>query len=204
MAPTLAELRAQSGPKPLPRYTKVVTLVEGQHLLAESEALADELRSISTDAVRFDADGERTGPPRKAGEGSELPPRADAIRARQAAILDDLAEFQGEVGLTGVEGGEWQRFKDDHPPRDGHQQDLRLTGGRCHSGAVFAALGRFVSSWNGEDVAETDWDTWLAERITYADRREMITTVVKMHEDGLARSPKFLTSSPTTSPSGTG
>lgn len=202
--PTLAELRAQSGPQPLPRHTKVVTLVEGQHLLAESEELADELRTISANIVRVDADGERTGPPRKAGEGSRLPARADEIMARQAEILDDLAAFQGEVGLTGMTGGDWQRFKDDNPPRDGNQQDVKLTGGRCHAGALFGALGKFVTAWNGEATAPDDWDKWLAERITYADRRDLINVVVRMHEDGLARSPKFLTSSSTTRTSESG
>lgn len=201
--PTLAELRAQTGPKPLPRQTKVVTLVEGQHLLAEAQQLADELITIAAKASGVDEDGERTGPPRKAGQGAQLPARADEIKTRQAEILADLAQFQGELGLTGIEGGDWQRFKDANPPREGNPQDLRYTGGRCNAGAVFAALGRFVASWDGDAVNADDWDTWLAERITYADRRDMIAVVVGMHEDGLAQSPNFQRSSSTTRTSAT-
>jgi hypothetical protein len=202
--PTLAELRAQSGPQPLPRATKVVTLVEGQHLLAESEALSDELLTIAREATRVDADGERTGPPRKAGEGSSLPPRADEIKARQEAIVDELANFQGEIGLQGLTGGEWQRFKDEHPPRKDNANDARFTSGACDSAALFAALGKFVSTWDGEPVSADDWDKWLAERITYADRRDLVPAVVQMHEAGLARSPKWRSASPTTSPSESG
>jgi hypothetical protein len=202
--PTLAELRAQSGPQPLPRSSKVVTLIEGQHLLAESEALAEELLTIAREASRTDADGERTGPPRKAGEGAALPPRAEEIKARQEAILDELANHQGEIGLHGITGGEWQRFKDDHPPRKDNANDVRWTGGHCDSSALFSTLGRFVASWDGEPVSEKDWDEWLADRITYADRRDLVPAVVQMHEQGLARSPKFRSASPTTSPSVTG
>jgi hypothetical protein len=202
--PTLAELRAQSGPQPLPRSSKVVTLIEGQHLLAESEALAEELLTIAREASRTDTDGERTGPPRKAGEGANLGPRAEEIKARQDAILDELANFQGEVGLQGVTGGEWQRFKDENPPRKDNANDARWAGGNCDSAALFAALGRFVRSWDGEPVTAADWDDWLAERITYADRRDLVPAVVQMHEQGLARSPKFRSASPTISPSATG
>lgn len=201
--PTLAELRAQSGPQPLPRHTKIVTLVEGQHLLAEMESLADELLSIAAKASGTNEDGERTGAPRKTGQGADLSERAEEIRARQAEIPNDLAEFQGELGLVGISGGDWQRFKDDNPPRENHRQDYAYTGGRCHSGAVFAALGKFVKTWNGDPVAADDWDKWLAERITYSDRRDMIKVIVGMHEDGLARSPKFLTASSTTASSET-
>lgn len=196
--PTLAELRAQSGPQPLPRASKVVTLIEGQHLLAESQKLAVELEDIVVQASRLDEEGQRTGPPRKAGEKSDLPPRVDEIRAEQAALLDRLADYQGEVGLQGITGGDWQRFKDQNPARLDNSSDQRLTASLCDSSALFEALGRFVATWNGEPVAPDDWDKWLAERITYADRRDLVSTVVDLHEKGLARAPKLRTSSPTT------
>jgi hypothetical protein len=204
MSPTLAELRAQTGPQPLPRAYKVVTLVEGQHLLAKSQRLADELLDIAAQAARVDVDGARTGPPRKSGEGADLGPRADEIRAEQAELLNDLADFQAEVGLHGITGGEWQRFKDEHPPREDNAADIRLAGFVCNASDLFSTLGRFVASWNGEDIAADDWDKWLAERIIYADRRDLIADVVKMHEEGMARAPKLRTASPTTEGSATG
>lgn len=200
--PTLAELRAQTGPQPLPRATRVVTLIEGQHLLAESQQLRDEALDLAAEASNFDEEGNRTGPPPKAGQGAKDAARREKrlkeIQTAQASMLDRLAEFQGEIGLHGISGGDWQRFKDDNPPREDNTADVRLTGGVCDSSAVFKALGRFIASWDGEKVASGDWDSWLAERITYADRRDLVTDVVKMHEEGLARSPKLRTGSPTT------
>lgn len=225
--PTLAELRAQSGPQPLPRTTKVVTLVEGQHLLAEMETLVEETRDLSLeeerlkrDVTRTDGDGEKAGPPRKAGEGApsarrleEIAERFTEIEARLAEIPDGLAEFQGDVELVGMTGGDWQRFKDQHPPREDmdetgkrllNRSDIAYALGLCNSSAVFDALGKFVKAWNGEAVTPTDWDEWLGERIAYADRRDLIGVVVRMHEQGAARSPKSRSASPTTSPSVTG
>lgn len=220
--PTLAELRAQSGPKPLPRTTKVVTLVEGQHLLAEVERLSEELVELAGEEVTLkrrisgDEDGKRTGPPLKAGEGASLSRRLEEITARQGEIkerlerfADDLAEVQGELGLCGMTGGDWQRFKDENPPRrvkssdDAESElnaaDARFTGGLCDSSALFSALGRFVETWDGEPVSKADWNDWLADQIAYADRRDLVTEVVQMHERGLSRSPKFRSASATTS-----
>lgn len=223
--PTLAELRAQSGPQPLPRTTKTVTLVEGQHLLAESEALSEEAQDLAREEMslksrtsRTDAEGNQSGPPRKAGEGAadvrrleEIAARFEAIKARLPEIADELAAFQGEVGLVGLTGGDWQRFKDEHPPREEaadeqgnrplNRNDSTFALGFCNSTAVFNALGKFVSTWDGEPVSAKDWDDWLAERIAYADRRDLIAAVVQMHERKAARSPKSRSGSPTTSPS---
>lgn len=210
--PTLAELRAQSGPQPLPRTTKVVTLVEGQHLLAESEALLDEMKDLAREedrlkskSSRTDAGGEKSGPPRKAGEGAasarrldEIAARVEELEARLKEIPDDLAEFQGEIGLVGLTGGDWQRFKDDHPPREDNRADVVLASAMCDSSALFEALGKFVKTWDGEAVTAEDWDGWLSERIAYADRRDLVPAVVKMHEVGAARSPKYRSASATT------
>lgn len=205
-APTLAELRARSGPRPLPKGTRTVTLIEGQHLLDESQRLNDELVDLLAEHARTDEDGERVGPPPKAGQ-RKLPAvaqdRLDAIRAQSAALLEQLGEWQGEVGLTGVTGGEWQAWKDDHPPREDSRADHTLTGGRCNSSDLFAALGRYVTSWNGDVLAKDDWDSWLAESITYADRRDLVSAVVDLHETGLSRVPKSPSGSSTTASSET-
>ncbi len=205
--PTLAELRAQNGPKPLPRAERTVTLIEGQHLLADAQRLTEELEDLQAAGRSVDEDGNRTGPPPKAGAGAkaarERTKRMEQIPDELSAIVSRLGEFQGVVGLTGMTGGDWQRFKDEHPPREDNRADLRLTGGHCNSTAVFEALGTFVTTWNGENVAEGDWDSWLAERITYADRRDLITAVVSMHEQAMNRAPKSPSSSSTTASSAT-
>jgi hypothetical protein len=192
--PTLAELRAQTGPKPLPKATRTVTLVEGQHLLARSQELQekhiDRLMAIERDREASKDDGrQRT---RKAGEklAATDDPQLAEIKAEMRAISDQLAEFQAEIGLEGMTGGEWQRYKDAHPPREDDKSDERLTSDLCNSSDLFGDLGRFVVSWEGEDLSETDWDGWLAERICYADRRDLVTAVVEIHEARLPRSPK--------------
>lgn len=197
--PTLAELRARTGAKPRPRATRRVTLVEGQHLLDESRRLHEQLVDLIASQPGNADDPERTGPPRKAGAKSD--PRIAEIEAAQASLLERLAEHQGEIGLTGLDGGAWQRWKDLHPPREDNRADMTLTGGLCDSSSLFDDLGTFVTSWNGEQVAEGDWDGWLAESITYADRRDLVTAVVAMHEENVVRSPFFSSGSSTTPPS---
>lgn len=204
--PTLAELRAQSGPKPLPKATRTVTLVEGQHLLARSQQLQEELVDLLMQAQR---DGEaakddgrdRT---RKAGQKADEPdPRIEKLKTEMKSVVDQLAEFQSVVELSGFTGGDWQRYKDAHPPREDNKADRDLTGDLCNSSDVFNDLGRFVVSWEGEDVADGDWDGWLAERICYADRRDLVAVVVDMHEARLPRSPKLQNSSSPTESSAT-
>jgi hypothetical protein len=204
--PSLAELRAQTGPKPLPKAVRTVTLIEGQHLLARSQQLEEEhldlLMAAQRDADKAEDDGrDRT---RKAGEKPESAnPRIEELKAKIQGLTVELAEFQAEVGLSGLTGGEWQRYKDDHPPREDNKADLRLTGGLCNASEVFGDLGRFVVSWEGDALTKGDWDGWLAERICYADRRDLVTAVVEMHETRLPRSPKSQSSSSQTVTSGT-
>lgn len=205
--PTLAELRAQTGPKPLPKATRTVTLIEGQHLLARQEELKEEHLDLLMQADRDAGQAERDGRKRtqKAGQKPEpsLPPRAEEIKTEIRAVGGKLAEFQSEVGLSGLEGGEWQRYKDAHPPREGSDADQQLADGKCNASALFADLGRFVVSWEGDELADGDWNGWLAERICYADRRDLVTAVVEMHETRLERVPKSPSSSSPTESSET-
>lgn len=204
--PTLAELRARTGPRPLPKATRTVTLIEGQHLLDEFQRLNEELVDLLAAHERVSEDGERAGPPLKAGE-KKFPPEVDqrieSIRTESAALLDRLGEHQGRIGLTGVEGGDWQRWKDEHPPREDNTADQKIGGGLCNTSDLFADLGRYVTSWNGDPVPEGEWDAWLGESITYADRRDLVRAVLEMHETGLSRVPFSSSGSSTTAPSGT-
>lgn len=192
--PTLAELRAQTGPKPLPRAKRTVTLVEGQHLLARSqelhEQLIDVLEQIEREKEAAKDDGrDRT---RKAGEKPEPEdedPRVVKIRDETRAVVEQLSGFQSEIDLNGLTGGEWQRYKDAHPPREDNKADHRYASGLCNSTDVFNDLGQFVVAWEGEALADGDWNGWLAERICYADRRDLIAAVVDMHENKLPRAP---------------
>lgn len=199
--PTLAELRARTGATPRPKATRRVTLVEGQHLLDESRTLHEELVDLIASQPGNIDDTERTGPPRKAGAKTD--PRIAEIETAQASLLERLAAHQGEIGLIGLDGGAWQRWKDLHPPREDNRADLFLTGDRCNSSDLFADLGTFVESWNTEQLAEGDWDGWLADSITYADRRDLVKAVVDMHEESVVRSPFFSSGSSGTPTSAT-
>lgn len=204
--PTLAELRAQTGPKPLPRATATVTLIEGQHLLARSqelqEQLADLLMQIERDREAAQEDGrDRT---RKAGQKPDAEdPRVEELRVEMRAVVAQLSDFQEQVELEGLEGGAWQRYKDNHPPREDNKADRKLAGDLCNSTDVFNDLGQFVKKWKGEALQPDDWNGWLAERICYADRRDLVTEVVDMHESRLPRSLKLPSSASSTESSAT-
>jgi hypothetical protein len=218
--PSLSEMRANKGtPPPRPRSTHTVTLIEGQHLLDQIGRLDAEKTAVLMNALRnIGEDGEKDGPPRKSAEPS-TPPRVTEINAEMATLEAQLGEHQAELTLVGIDGGAWQRFKTEHPARTiGHQEttrkdgdvvrgapiidgtDLRLTYGLCDAEALFNALGLFVGEWEGEPIAPGEWDEWLAERITYADRRDLVTAVVALHEDRVNRVPKSPSGSSATEP----
>lgn len=201
MAKTLAEMRAQSGPAPRPKITKTVTLTEGQHLLDESERLRDRLMDLLAN-TSADADEDAPKQPRKMGAPA-VPPEVDEIRAAQVKLRERLREFQVELGLEGTTSGEWHRWKDEHPPREDSPSDLRVAGGWCNATDLFDDLGRYVATWDGEPLSPGDWDAHLAERITYADRRDLVTAVVEMFEQGLNRVPKSPSESSSTESSAT-
>lgn len=211
MAKTLAELRAEaSGPTPRPKATRTVTLIEGQHLLDRTRVLTDELTDVLAQAERAEAnqpDEEDRERIRKAGAPAEPKPepptRALEIIEERASLVDELTEHQVDIGLIGIAGGDWHRFKEANPARQDNQVDAKLAKGHCNADALFAAIGQFIATWNGEQVAERDWDDVLAERICYADRRDLIPAIVEMYEGKIDRAPKSRSSSPETPSSGT-
>jgi hypothetical protein len=186
--PTLEELRSRPAAA-LPKATRTVTLIEGQHLLDVSQRLAEERMDLLMQAARTDETGEAVKQPRKAGE-SDLPPRVAAIDAEMVALGAQLPDHQGEVGLSGMLPGAWLRYREDHPPRENNELDLRLARGLVNASELFADLGTFVSEWDGEALKPDDWSSWLADRIIYADLRDLVTEVVDMHERSLPRAPK--------------
>lgn len=195
--PTLAQMRAKKGPVPLPVRKKTVTLVEGQHLLARSQELGNEMTDLMVQH-QLDQGEDNDGPkrPRKASE--KIPKRVLEIRDEQKALYEQLAEHQVELGLTGVEGGAWHRWKEAHPPRDDSQSDAVYAKGLCNATDLFDDLGSYVTSWGGDPIPDGVWDADLAVQVIYADRRDLVTEIVDMHEEGMARAPKSRSSSPTT------
>lgn len=200
--PTLDELR---GSKPVrPFSTHTVTLVTGQHLLDEQKRLSnefvDELANAAAAPVAED-DAEQAARIRKSGERA-VSEKAEAIKTRMAELHRELAEHQGEVTLVGVlSDGEWLRWKAEHPAREDDLTDTRLTLGHCNATDLYDTLGLFVAKWDGEELGADDWATWLAERITFADKRDLVGEVVALYETRLDRAPKSPSGSSAT-PSG--
>lgn len=175
MSKTLAELRA-SREKKLP--TRIATVCLDLEALADAQRLQAEKENVLLEARRHNDDGD--GPPARLGE--TIPPRVAEIEAELSALWDRMRESEGELLLRAIPGGEWQRWKDEHPPRDDNRTDEQTTFGVCNGQDLLNDLGRFVVSWNGEQLAEGDWDTWLADQIAPADLAALVGLVVEMHE----------------------
>lgn len=195
---TLAELRARK-PKSLPTHVMRITLE--QELIADTERLEMEKSDLMVEFQRTDAEGERTGPPLKAGVGK--PKRVVEIDEELRVLYDKIRESEGELLLRGITGGDWQAWKDDHPPRPENVTDLQVTYGLCNASELLEDLDQFVTAWNGEDLADGDWNGWLKDAVAAGDLRDMVTAVVAMQERSGVRVPKSLTVSSQTGPSET-
>lgn len=191
--PTLAELRARKH-KSLPVHPARITL--DQELLADVQRLEAEKNDLRMQVARVDEDGNRTGPPPKAGQ--KVPPRLAEIDAELARLYDRLRASEGELLLRGVTGAEWQAFKDEHPPRKDNGSDTQIAYGYCNASDLLNELGRFVVAWDGEELADGDWDGWLRDSIAAGDLRDLVTAVVVMHERSGVRAPFVPTTSPET------
>lgn len=178
---SLAELRANP---PKSRPERSVTLCLAPHLVAEVQALSDELSSIPL-ASRVD-DEEPTGPPRRQGQGDS--PRVTQIKARLGELVDEMAEHEGELRLRATTDGEWRLWVNAHPAREegepGHKRDQEVTLGFCNADDLIDDLATYAYSWNGEPLTDGDW-AMLAENIGGPDLKQIATSVVSMHESRL-------------------
>lgn len=195
--PTATELLARAS-VPKPRAERTVTLVEAQHLYARQLRLFEEAAEIGDGKASAD-DENRTGEPRKAGERGN--PRLDEIRAEVAELKEQLAEHQSVVSLEGMSGGEWQNWKDEHPPREGNDDDDTL-GGLCNTSDLLAHLGRFVAGWDGDGIDAAKWDGGLAANVCYMSLRDLVVDVIDMHEVSFPKATRPISS--TTSGAATG
>lgn len=208
MPKSLAELR-QSPHTALPERTYRICL--SQALVGEAQALAEEKAGLEVAASRGIEDPDEAARIRKGGEGRS--PRLAEIDARLEVIYDLMREHEGDIGLRGVPGGDWQRWCDAHPAReDGRDARGRpiilavddiVAYGVCDASALMARLGDFAVSWNGAPLETGDW-AWLEEKSPPGDIKEMTRWVVQMHENKGAKAlPKELQPSSTTEPSET-
>ncbi|MFJ9387700.1 hypothetical protein ACIRON_02695 [Nocardioides sp. NPDC101246] len=174
--PTLAEVRARK--QTLPTREKRVCL--DLAAISEVEALENEKRNLLVEA----SEREERGRARKASEGEN--PRLAEIEAEMEALFERMRESEGSITLRAVTGGEWHRFKEANPARGeddpNHKLDDKVAWGVCNASVLLEELPRFVAAWDGEELQPGDWVT-IADQLAPADLRDIVTTVVTMHEN---------------------
>lgn len=190
MSKSIAELRA-SRHTALPERTMPLCLA--QKLVAEVQSLQEERDAIlhSERAV----EGEPSRPRRQADKPN---PRLTEIAARFDELSDEMREHTGELRIRAITGGEWRRWVDAHPAREAgrrddgqplfHQIDETIAYGICNAVDLYNDLQRFAVSWNGDELAEGDWD-FIANRAAPGDLNEVCRQVVQMHEAVGAKAP---------------
>lgn len=179
MSKTIAEIRAA---KRVARPERTLTICLAPDLVAEVQALVEELETLDI-SDQLDSDGRPEGPPSRMGDGDD--PRADEIRARLREALAEMSEWEGELRLRAVEDGQWRRWVNEHPARAegevGYVTDIEVARGYCNADDLLDELGPYAFAWDGEPLAEGDWDT-IAASVARPDKKRIATAVVAMHE----------------------
>lgn len=180
MSKSLADLRAQ---RPQSRPERSLTVCLAPHLVAEVQQLTEE----STRLKPLEADESDTAP-RRMGQGEH--PRAVEIRERLAALLDEMAEHEGELRVRASRtDGEWRNWANEHPARDegepGHDRDQRVSYGLCDSDALLDDLATYAYSWNGEPLGDGEFAALIEPSLGSPDKAEMARAVVSMYESRL-------------------
>lgn len=186
MTKTVAELRAT---KPEGRPHRTIPLCLAPHLVTEVQDLThehDRLNLTSTEDEQGDA---ADGPPQRVG-GTKSSPRLKEIRARLAELLEEMAEYEGDLTIrANLTDGEWRRWMNEHPPRaegePGHERDQRVTAGFCDADALIDHLGAFVHQWNSEPITAADWAEVFEPVVGTADKADMAGHVVTLYESRL-------------------
>lgn len=181
MPKTLAELRANPAPRPERAYS----LCLAPHLVAEVQSLTDELSELEMSGE----DAEQDGPPPRAGDPAveAKRDRKQEIRARLGELLEEMADYEGELRVRAVKSdGEWRQWVNANParPEDSpeHKRDMAITFGYCNADALIDDLATYAWTWNSERLADGDWATL---DVGTADKKKIATTVVAMYESDL-------------------
>lgn len=176
---SLADLRAdKERPASLP--TRAVTICLDQKLLADIQRLTLEKNDLLVQAAVESSDEDKPGRPKRQGEGKN--PRLAEIDAEIEPLYAEMREASGEILLRARPGGEWLRWKDEHPAREKNESDDRLAFGLCNAADLLDNLGKYVVSWNGDEFGPGEWDGWFKGKVAPADLGALVTAVVEMHE----------------------
>lgn len=192
---SLAELRASEAVG-LPERTKSLCL--SQKLIGRVQALTEEREALRIDAAA--ANPEDPARPQRLGEGPDHD-RIAAIEVELESVWSEMREHTGELLLRGVTSGEWRRWAQAHPARRAQEGssdspqwitnplDEQYGYGYVNVDDLLGTLGQYAAAWNGEPLAEGDWD-FIANRAAPGDLKSIVTEIVKMHEGEGVRAPK--------------
>lgn len=181
MSKSLAELLASAPSRPsrvLPDVCLDQDLTgQVQRLNLERAALEAEFEAAQEE---FEKRGEAGS--RKAGEKAPKPSaRIAEIDAELEVLNSRMAETGGELLLRATTAAEWQRFKDENPPREGNRSDRVVAYGFADAGALLESLPRYVVEWNGEPIPQ-DQRQKFCELMSYPDQVAAAALVLEMFE----------------------
>lgn len=154
--------------------------------LFEVEAEATALRQTEAAEV----DGEKAGPPKRAGHVSRLPElEAKAAELAEAAdkVRERIADNNVRLQLRAMEGGKWRQWAAQHPPRDeeidpqGAARDAKWAAGHVNIDDLAADLHQFVTRYNDEEPSEA-WAAFVQANGAPAHLVIAASKVVGMHE----------------------
>lgn len=173
---SLEDLRKGS---PVARTERVYQLCLRRDLMAEVDALTTELTS-----PRLGQDEDKQPPSRKGRN-----PREAEMRSRLEVLTEQMDDATGDLRLRAIPDGEWRRWVNEHPPREGDDRDEQIGFGICNTDDLANDLGRWVVSWNGDPLASDDWPTIFAPNAAGGDLKALVNLVVMMQE--AAEDPKW-------------
>lgn len=201
MSKSLADLRAEKATQSLP--TRVMPICLNQELIADVQRLEAEKRDLLIDAARKPADDDQDAPPQRLAGPAATPPRVSEIDTELEALYDRMREYEGELLLRAIPGGEWQRWKDAHPARENNPTDADIGFGLCNAVDLLDTLDKFAAEWNGEPFGPGEWTDWFVQKVAPADLRDICANVVSLHEQRVSV-PKSQSSSSGTPTGATG
>lgn len=162
----------------------------------EAGSLRKEIARLRDQEV-LAAEGEPTGPPRRAGYVSPLPEKEaklaalekKAVPLAKAAdkVRERIAEHNVRLQLRGKPLGQWRQWAAAHPARDdeadpqGAARDAKWAGGHVNIDALAGDLHQFVVRYNDEEPSEA-WAAFVADNGAAAHLVLAASKVVGMHE----------------------
>lgn len=195
MPKSLAELR--NSPR-LGRPEQLHNLCVAGKLNAEIDAINIELEEMLQDHARnlrqgtgqqsSDPDAP-TPPPRLAqrpGKVGKLPDRFYELNGRREELREEMREHTVTLLLRAMESGEWRRWVQDNPARDGDKADERAG---FNIDALLDVLAndprRFVVSINGDPYSDDDWTDVVWANAADGDKWRLAAAVRLLHQGGV-------------------